>query len=88
MRVHYIVIIYYVLTKLVTDNDVWMDLTLPINTFSANKNQNARISEGVNYAVLNKNDRISESVNYAVLNQSDRISESVNYAVLIKTYTL
>ena len=32
----------------VTDNDVWMDLTLPI-TFSANKIQNDKIFESVNY---------------------------------------
>ena len=28
VRLHYIVIIYYVLTLLVTDNDVWMNLSL------------------------------------------------------------
>ena len=37
MRVHYIVIIYYLLTYLVTVNDVWMDLTLLISTISINK---------------------------------------------------
>ena len=27
VRLHYIAIIYYVLTELDTDNDVWMDMT-------------------------------------------------------------
>ena len=52
VRLHFIVIIYYVLTHLVTDNDVWMHLTLLISTFSTKKND--RISESVNYAVLNQ----------------------------------
>ena len=54
MRLHYIVIIYYILTQLVTDNDVWMDLTFLIH-FQQNKKQNDKISESVNYAVLNQN---------------------------------
>ena len=37
VRVHYIVIIYYILTWLVTANDVWMDLTLLMRKISTNK---------------------------------------------------
>ena len=36
MRGHYIVI-YYILTSLVTANDVWMDLTLLISKISINE---------------------------------------------------
>ena len=49
-RVHYIVIIYYILTKLVTANDVWTDLTLMISKISINKNYGK--FESINYTLL------------------------------------
>ena len=50
-RLAYIVINYYVLTLLVTDNDdiVWMDLTLLINTIFQ------QIKENIYYTVLYEN---------------------------------
>ena len=51
--VHYIVIIYYILTLLVTANDVWMDLTLLISKIPINK-KNAGKSESINYTLLNE----------------------------------
>ena len=55
VRLHYIVIIYYVITLLVIDNGVWMDLALMISTISINK-QNDKISESVNYTLLNRSE--------------------------------
>ena len=75
-RLHYIVIIYYVLTWLVTANHVWMDLTLLIRTISANK----------------KNDIIFESVHYTVLNQNvntdkkNMFTYPVELTILLITY--
>ena len=42
VKVHYIVIIYYILTKLVTANYVWMDLTLIISKISINKKKDGK----------------------------------------------
>ena len=52
VRVHYIIIIYYILTWLVTANDVWMDLTLLISKISINKNTVENLS--VNYTLFNE----------------------------------
>ena len=53
MTAHYIVIIYYILTYLVTANDVWMYLTLLISKISINKKKHGK-SEGINYTLLNE----------------------------------
>ena len=37
VRLHYIVIIYYVLTLIVTNNNVWIDLTLLISMIKIKK---------------------------------------------------
>ena len=53
VRGHYIVIIYYILTQLVTANDVWMDLTLLISKISLDKKTHGK-SESINYTLLNE----------------------------------
>ena len=54
MRVQYIVIIYYILTQLVTANDVWMDLTRLISKISINKNKKHMENLSFNYTLVNE----------------------------------